>query len=621
MQFYDGCSDGTFEMAEDWLVECFLCGQQYRIDRRSLNISVMEQGDVFEHYFWTELTCKGCGEKLFIRTKVYGDKNGDFIREDHECDDVDFIRPPDIRTVNQAGLQNNRERLIRAHVRNPHIGGRRMREIEIWADSFHEGVWCCDNICAYLESLGYSFESDYLNGFIPHYVVEKEGEQLLELIVYGSYKSWNPMPSKIKELIGWGKPDFVAYDAQDNRILFAVEETAATPTGNQAMQRCERQYGSAHLRIPYWYFVSEYGEHVDGGVRRDNIWPSIAAIKLTLIKKTPCLVLHYSDIDNVEDYNSGNGLGLLFSSLSHIIDNYVCGRAALDDTEELLARQYQEMLLFISSQWENVIDFIPSERLLHQDETAKAIARYALGDETPEYERLKAEVLVWPLTTGVPSNVLRQQQGRSLIKYDALVALLERDITLNKCYILSNNAGSGKPTTRDKISGWINDQAALFASSAPLNPPAVFTMKIEDFPETDNGNIHVTTSKNIVYLYDRWADLKEAIEEAYPRLRGKLNDIPDEKPVFMYVSNSLKPGRLFGDPFTGQLSAYSTCFGKFDTRDRAVIAYFPHQVHTQAFGRNGRVTRNKGTTLYTELTDYLIFNAGVAVSLKNEEVL
>ena len=51
MQFYDGCSDGTFKMAEDWLVECILCGQQYRIDRRSLNISVIEQGDVFEHLF------------------------------------------------------------------------------------------------------------------------------------------------------------------------------------------------------------------------------------------------------------------------------------------------------------------------------------------------------------------------------------------------------------------------------------------------------------------------------------------------------------------------------------------------------------------------------------------
>jgi hypothetical protein len=495
-----------------------------------------------------------------------------------------------------------------------------MKEVEIWADSFHEGVWCCDNICNSFSNNGYKCSSDFLNGFIPHYNITKNGVKVLELIVYGSYKSWNPMPLKIKELISWGKPDIVAYDAIEDKILFAVEETAATPTGNQAMQRCERQYGSARHRIPYWYFVSEYGEHVDGGVRRDNIWPSIAAIKLTLIKKTPCLVLHYSDIDNVEDYNSGNGLGLLFSSLSRIIDNYICGKSILDQSEELLAKQYKEMLQFISSQWQNVIDFIPSEGLLRQDETAKAIARFALEKETPKDEQLKAKVLVWPLTTGVPSHVLRQQRGRDLIKYDALAALLERDISLNKCYILSNNAGSGKPTTRGKIAGWINEQAALFATSAQLKPPAVFTMKIEDFPETDNGNIHVTTSKNIVYLYDRWSDLKEAIEKAYPRLRNKLNNIPDEKPVFLYVSNSLKPGRLFGDPFTGQLSAYSTCFGKFDTRDRAVIAYFPHQVYTQAFGRNGQIARNKGTTLYTELTDYLIFNAGVAVSLKNEEV-
>lgn len=50
MQFFEGCSDGTFEMSEDWLVECILCGQQHRIDRRFLNISIMEQGDVFEHY-------------------------------------------------------------------------------------------------------------------------------------------------------------------------------------------------------------------------------------------------------------------------------------------------------------------------------------------------------------------------------------------------------------------------------------------------------------------------------------------------------------------------------------------------------------------------------------------
>lgn len=39
MQFYERCSDGTFEVAEDWLVECTICRHRYRIDRCSLHIS------------------------------------------------------------------------------------------------------------------------------------------------------------------------------------------------------------------------------------------------------------------------------------------------------------------------------------------------------------------------------------------------------------------------------------------------------------------------------------------------------------------------------------------------------------------------------------------------------
>lgn len=496
-----------------------------------------------------------------------------------------------------------------------------MKEIEIWADSFHEGVWCCDNICRVLRAFGYSYESNYLNGFIPHYVIKKGTVKVLELIVYGSYKSWNPMPEKIQELIVWGKPDFIAFDATANKILFAVEETAATPTGNQTMQRCERQYGSARLRVPYWYFVSEYGEHIDGGVRRDNIWPSIAAIKLSITKKTPCVVLHYSDIDNVEDYNSGSGLGLLFSSLSMIMDNYVNGRDELHGLETMLAEQYKEMIEFILSQWSNVVDFIPSRSMLVNDDIALSIARFALDKVNVSEISLQRQVLVWPLTRDVPKDVLERQKGRNLIKHDNLANLLEQDVSNNRCYVLSNNAGSGKPTGKEKVTAWIDEQRKLFEKSDRLTPPACFTMDIDDFPETDNGNIHITTSKNIVYLYDRWLDLRRSVEKVYPRLAGKLTDIPDHKPVFMYVSNSLKPGRLFGDPYTGQLTAYSICFGKFDIRDRAVVAYFPHQVHTQAFVKNGRMSRNKGITLYEELTDYLIFNAGVAVSLRDMRVL
>ena len=357
-----------------------------------------------------------------------------------------------------------------------------MKEIEIWADSFHEGVWCCDNICSYLKQLGYSYDTDFLNGFIPHYIINKNNTGILELSVYGSYKSWNPMPTKIEELISWGKPDFVAYDVQNDKILFAVEETAATPTGNQAMQRCERQYGSARLRIPYWYFVSEYGEHIDGGVRRDNIWPSIAAIKLTMIKKTPCLVLHYSDIDNIEDYNSGNGLGLLFSSLSKIIDNYICERSNLDGMEKLLAKQYQEMLQFILSQWENVIDFIPSETLLEQKTTSDVIARFALELNTSSDEQLKEEILVWPLTPDVPTEVLEHQEGKSLIKQDALASILENDISLNKCYILSNNAGSGKPTTKEKKAGGLNTGAEANNAACSLIHPDIFSFVV-GFPD------------------------------------------------------------------------------------------------------------------------------------------
>jgi len=496
-----------------------------------------------------------------------------------------------------------------------------MRRLEIWADSFHEGVWCCDNICESLRPWGYSYSNSYINGFIPHYVVSKDGVEALDLVVYGSYKSWEPMPAKIKELIRWGKPDFIAYDPQEDKILFAVEETAATPTGNQPMQRCERQYGSAHLRIPYWYFVSEYGEHIDGGVRRDNIWPSIAAIKLTLLQRTPCVVLHYSDIDNVEDYNAGNGLGLLFAALSGIVNNYILGRDIFFEMEPLLAKQYREMLLFISSQWGKVIDHLPSKELLQQAETADIISRFALHTMTASDILVKDQILVWPLVSGVPDDILEHQRGKRLIKQDTLAALLEADITQNKCYILSNNAGSGRPTSRENIQSWVNQQKAFFGRSAELSPPARFTMKPEDFPETDNGNIHVTTSKNIVYLYDRWSDLRTAIQTAYPRLCGKLTAIPDEKPVFLYISNSVKPGRLFGDPYTGQLSAYATCFGKFDFQDRAVVVYFPHQVHTQAFTKAGKIIKNKGITLYRELTDYLIFHAGVAVSLKDAEVL
>lgn len=199
--------------------------------------------------------------------------------------------------------------------------------------------------------------------------------------------------------------------------------------------------------------------------------------------------------------------------------------------------------------------------------------------------------------------------------------LLEQDVTNKKAYNLSDNAGSGKPPEKAKLMSWIKEQENLHLAAPKVSPEINFNMSIDDFPRTQNGNYHITTAKNIIYLYDKWEDLYSSIVEAYPRLKNRLNHIDKNRPAFLYLSNSIKSGRLFGDPFTGQLSAFSTIFGKFDQTPRVVISYYPHQNFSQVLKPNGKFVKNKGMTLLTELTDYIIFNEGVAVSLKDEEIL
>lgn len=386
------------------------------------------------------------------------------------------------------------------------------------------------------------------------------------------------------------------------------------------MQRCERQYGSSRFCIPYWYLISEFGVHKDGNIRRDSIWPTIAALKLSILQKTPCIVLHYSDINNPEDYEHGSGVHLLFASLLEILLNHAASKPSLQGLQILLEKQYLHMLAFLNSQWKKIIDFLPSQDRIADPATAKILSELVTGRITG-HSQIKG-LLEWPLIKDVPVSVREKWTEKALIKYDPLCMLFERDITFGKAYYLSDNAGSGKPPSTAQIERWICQQKALFSKAEKLNPPASFTMCIDDFPLTDKNNDrrHVTTAKNIVYLYDSWNALYDTIVSAYPRLTYKISKKVHDLPVFVYVSNSLKPGRLFGDPFTGQLCAYSIAFGRFDFSRRMVIAYFPHQVHTQALSSHGS-SRGKGMTLMEELTDLIIFHSGVAVDLNKQEVM
>ena len=491
-------------------------------------------------------------------------------------------------------------------------------ELEIWADSFHEGNWCCSNIARILSADGGKCSIEYANGFQPiFHIILKDIE--FSLIVFGSYKSWDPVPKKVAEILNWGKPDFIAYDPATDKVLFAVEETAATATGNQTAQRCERQYGSLRFGIPYWYLVSEYGMHIDGGARRDSIWPTIAGIKLSIFKRTPCVVVHYSDIENLEDYQAGKGLDMLFRSITTMLKSYSDNQPILANMEPLLKEQYEDMLHFLVSQWSNIVDFLPSLDEIQNDNTAEWIAEFAINSPDADIKKLK-DFLHWPLIEGLPKSIRDNLTGKSLMKYDVLCEHFENDVSAHRAYTLSNNAGSGKPRTTSEIRGYIQGQKRKF-NSVGLTPPASFSLRIEDFPFTNakKTHHHTTTAKNIVYLYDRWSDFIESVYLSYPRLRGKLSFIDSNTPVFVYISNSIKLGRVFGDPFTGQIAAYATAFGKFDQQKRKVVAYFPHQVHNQVFDKNGAT--NKGITLMSELTDLIIFHGGVAVDLQNGTIL
>lgn len=484
--------------------------------------------------------------------------------------------------------------------------------LEFWADSFHEGNWACEELSKYFKVKSVIYEKN----FIPVYLFELNNEHELEVAVLGSYKNWSPLPSPISYLIDWGKPDLVVYDPVGKKILFAMEETAAVPTGNQALQRCERMYGSLRSKIPFWYLLGEFGMHVDGGVRRDSIWPSILAIKLSCIYHTPCLVLHYSDAEHPEDYLFGDGVKSLYKSLALQIEIFF-GLKSADDLLPILKEQYKHMLTFINNQWDRVVDFVPQAPLLVEEKTAEIIAEMATTAK--EADGAFQELFNWSTTDTLPRNIYDAITPGGFIKQDVFIKQLELLVKVKKAYNLSGNAGSRPQDTSD-LKDWIAQQKKLFNSNTV--PDVAFSMNIDDFPISKTGLHHITTAKNVFYLVDKSNDLFSSLSSAYFRLTGKINS-QENQPVFLYISNSMKPGRIFGDPFTGQLSAFANIFSKnlVGDKTRLSVAYYPHQVHTQLFDQDMKFRKNKGITIMRELLDYAVFHGGVLVNLKTGEII
>lgn len=492
-------------------------------------------------------------------------------------------------------------------------------QFSLWADSFHEGEWACRAIASKIEGLGGKFDAEYIEGFLPVFSYELDNVKI-QVTVYGNYASWEPQPEPLVALLAWGKPDLVLISNSDDAILLAVEETAATPTGNQALQRCERQFGAAREGFPFWYLISEFGVHSDGGLRRDSIWPTLMGLELMSATQVPSLVLHYSDLLNPEDYESGTGMNSLFTVLTQVLINVSSERASLFGLESELVSQLNDMLEFVEGSWQSSLYLIPDLSGLDPGDLANLLCS---TNQTRFHgtNNNHANLMNWPLASGLTSEQKIQQISRPLTKFDPLAELLEHDLGQGLSYGVIKGSGS-KPQKRDSLLTWIsaqNSKHRKWLDESGLRK-SDFSLDIKDFPESTTGH-HVITAKRILYLYDKTSDFQSALTQAFPRLLDKKmfdeSELP--APALVYVSNSVKPGRIFGDPYTGQLSAYSVSFGAL-SGTRKVVVYFPHQSIAQAASFLA-IPNNKGLRMFAELTDLLIFGGGLAIKTKTLEII
>jgi hypothetical protein len=468
--------------------------------------------------------------------------------------------------------------------------------------------------------MGGSFTADYINGFIPEFRFQID-EHEIHITVYGNYASWDPIPERLNRLLAWGKPDLVLIQRDTGEILLAVEETAATPTGNQALQRCERQFGAANEGFPFWYLISEFGKHKDGGTRKDSVWPTLMGLELMHGTQVPSIILHYSDADNPEDYSTGTGTTSLFKLLALVLRNCSNGLEPFANANGLIESQLQEMVSYVESNWSAGLYFVADVSHLNIAEEASRLcstSRNPLQDNAG----VRSSFLRWPLVSDLSSEQQRTQAPRPLLKRDVFAETLEADIGERKAYGPIKGSGS-KPQRRKSLDLWIRQQNAKQSDwqTRSGHPDSEFKLQLRDFPQSKSGLHHVITSQRILYLYDSTEDAEKAIWKSFRRLRNKrlFSDTERHSPALVYVSNSVKPGRIFGDPYTGQISAYSVSFGAL-SKARVVIAYFPHQSVAQAADELAD-QNNKGQRIMAELTDLLIFGGGLAIRAKHGELI
>ncbi len=226
------------------------------------------------------------------------------------------------------------------------------------------------------------------------------------------------------------------------------------------------------------------------------------------------------------------------------------------------------------------------------------------------------EAFLWQRST----SLSQPQSARPLYKQDPFLFQLEELITKRKAWAPITGTTCRTEKAADLLK-WINTQNATRQSfDRRLGPHIPATLQLTDFPQY-GGNPDkriLSSSARIVYLVDDYTSFLTACDRSFGiELHDKAARLLADLPVFVYVSNSIESGgRAFkGDPFTGQLAAYSRIFA-YDLLGQRVmnfVAYYPHQLYSQFFTANGRAPDSKGVKVLRSQATLIITCGGVPI--------
>jgi len=226
---------------------------------------------------------------------------------------------------------------------------------------------------------------------------------------------------------------------------------------------------------------------------------------------------------------------------------------------------------------------------------------------------------LWPYAHQLPVR----QRGTSLYrKSDGLLAALEAMVEDRRAW--PPIPGSTKRTEPEaKLQDWLAAQNAQRRRFDSVHGTSFgVSLQLENLPPDRGGNGKrvISTSRNIAYIVTKCDDFTAAIGTAFGAECRELaaRVMHPDLGVFVYVSNSIESGgRAFsGDPFTGQVAAYSRIFAHDLLGDKVMsfVCYYPNQLYSQFFAATGGVPDNKGVRVLRAHATLIITCGGVLIS-------